>query len=222
MLITRLLWSTGKGQSWEGGIRVPTIVSWPSQIPPGVVITEPTSSMDLFSMILRILGHTGLNDRAIDGKDILPLLTQKSQISPHKFLFHYCAKSIHAVRYRPENGDTIWKAHYITPKWTPVGTEACFGYGLCHCYGDDVDVQSPPLLYDITKDPSEKSPLDPNSSEYKGIMELINAAVNEHKLGVHQVPNQLDGTGFHRHLVQCCASPFCTCTEPSREFKTYP
>lgn len=210
----------GKGQSWDGGIRVPTIVSWPSHIPQGMEITEATSSMDLFTTILGIVGVDGPKDRAIDGKDLMPLLTQKSPVSPHEYLFHYCAKAIHAVRYRPRDGVTTWKAHYITPKWYP-GTQACFGHAVCHCYRN-VHVHQTPLLFDITQDPSESRPLDSSSATYKSVMEHIDSAVQEHMRGVTQVPDQMDKNFWYPSLQQCCNFPYCSCKEPEKPLKYYP
>lgn len=39
-----------KGQTWEGGIRVPCIVSWPAQLPKGVVNDEFLSSLELLPL----------------------------------------------------------------------------------------------------------------------------------------------------------------------------
>lgn len=204
----------GKGQSWEGGIRVPTVVSWPARIPPGITINEPTNSFDIFPTMANIAGATIPDDRVIDGKDIMPLLTQQQQISPHEFMFHYCAKKIHAVRYRPRDGTTTWKAHFKTPKWIP-GTQGC--RGMCHeCYEESsLITHNPPLLFDITADPSESQPIESNSIEYKEVIYLINMVVIQHIKTVSIVPNQLDkNTLFDMAGLQpCCNYPFCSCTE---------
>ena len=116
----------GKGNSWEGGIRVPTVVSWPSHLPQGIEISEPTNSFDIFPTLLEIAGAEPPKDREIDGKTLMPLLTRQTNITSHEIMIHYCAKAIHAVRYRPRTGKTVWKTHFMTPKFTP-GTEGCFG-----------------------------------------------------------------------------------------------
>ncbi|MFO1095712.1 MAG: sulfatase [Planctomycetaceae bacterium] len=65
-----------KGQTWEGGIRVPGIVRWPGQIPAGQVINEPCGTIDVFPTLLKLAGVPVPTDRVIDGRDLLPVLTE--------------------------------------------------------------------------------------------------------------------------------------------------
>ena len=44
----------GKGDLYEGGIRVPLIARWPSVVAPGSVVGEPVSSVDLFPRSWRL------------------------------------------------------------------------------------------------------------------------------------------------------------------------
>jgi arylsulfatase A-like enzyme len=70
---------------FEGGIRVPGILSWPSAIPAGQVIDAPCAAMDIFPSVLRASG----NDPAayqLDGIDLLPLLAA-GQALPERDLF---------------------------------------------------------------------------------------------------------------------------------------
>lgn len=70
---------------FEGGIRVPALVSWPERVPAGQVIREPGAGMDLFPTLLRAAG----GDPAaydLDGRDVLPLLAESAP-SPHERLF---------------------------------------------------------------------------------------------------------------------------------------
>ena len=53
------------------------------------------------------------------------------------------------------------------------GAESCIGkkvHSLCH--GDYVEVQGPPLLFDITEDPSESFPIDEDKPDYKEVKGL--------------------------------------------------
>lgn len=70
---------------FEGGIRVPAIVSWPGKIPAGQVIREPVAAMDLFPTILRAAGGAPERYR-LDGLDITDVLTADGS-SPHKMIF---------------------------------------------------------------------------------------------------------------------------------------
>ena len=64
-----------KGQLFEGGIRVPLIVSMPGRIPPGRVCDVPVTSADFFLTFSYFCGANPPADAPIDGVDILPLLT---------------------------------------------------------------------------------------------------------------------------------------------------
>jgi arylsulfatase A-like enzyme len=70
---------------FEGGIRVPGIVSWPARIPPGQTVREVGAAIDLFPTLLKAAG----GDPAayeLDGFDILPMLADGAP-SPHGDLF---------------------------------------------------------------------------------------------------------------------------------------
>ena len=202
---------------------MPTIVSWPGHIPAGTSLEELTSSMDVLPTIAKLTGAGIPEDRIIDGKDLLPLLTNKTQKSPHEFLFHYCGDQVHAVRYRPKSIHTVWKAHFMTPKWTE-GIESCVGKGICRCHGDQVNVHDPPLLYDMTDDPAESSPIPVHMPEYKEVMKDIYPALKAHQEGVESVPCQLQVAKnlFYPRLQMCCNFPFCSCKETGREIEHYP
>eukprot|EP00339_Tiarina_fusa_P005772 CAMPEP_0117017000 /NCGR_PEP_ID=MMETSP0472-20121206/13345_1 /TAXON_ID=693140 ORGANISM="Tiarina fusus, Strain LIS" /NCGR_SAMPLE_ID=MMETSP0472 /ASSEMBLY_ACC=CAM_ASM_000603 /LENGTH=264 /DNA_ID=CAMNT_0004721261 /DNA_START=20 /DNA_END=811 /DNA_ORIENTATION=- len=103
----------GKGQNWEGGIRVPTIAYWAGKIP-AKSVEQPISLMDFFPTFLNLAGHPGVTDRIIDGKDLTSILFNnegEEQIKIHDFLFHWCGNTLHAV----SNGE--YKMHWITPTW---------------------------------------------------------------------------------------------------------
>jgi len=88
-----------KGQTWEGGQRVPCIVRWPGNVPAGQVCDELTTSMDFLPTLARIAGTTEPQDRIIDGKDVAPLWRgDQGATSPHETLYHYLQGSLEAVR----------------------------------------------------------------------------------------------------------------------------
>ena len=58
---------SGKGYCYEGGIRVPFLVRWPSKIPGGKTSDFPVSSIDLFPTIMEATGTDLPKDRRIDG-----------------------------------------------------------------------------------------------------------------------------------------------------------
>ena len=67
-----------KGQSYEGGFRVPFIARWPGRIPQGRVSAEPIMNLDLFPTLLTLAGVGSPKDRIIDGRDISGLLIGKA------------------------------------------------------------------------------------------------------------------------------------------------
>src|SRR5262245_40041530 len=58
---------------YEGGIRVPALISWPARIPAGQVITHPLAAMDIFPTFLRAAG-VDPSSFECDGCDLLPTL----------------------------------------------------------------------------------------------------------------------------------------------------
>ena len=203
----------GKGMSWEGGIRVPTVAMWPENIPSGTIVREPTGSIDLFRTIVELANASVPRDRVLDSENIFPLLQGKNVISPHKHFYHYCGSSLEAVTYRPRTGNKIWKVHFKTPKWAP-NTTACFGNGYCRCHGYHINIHNPPLLFSLTDDPEEAQPLDPNLHDHKILIDIIIKAVEKHKDSIRKVPDQMELTDRQvTKLQMCCNFPFCYCSE---------
>ncbi len=95
----------GKGTTFDGGQREPTIIRWPGRIPGGRVCREPVSTMDILPTIAHLTGAT-LPDHAIDGKDIWPVIAGESGAkSPHEAFFYYQGWALEAVR------SGRWKLH---------------------------------------------------------------------------------------------------------------
>ena len=105
----------------DGGIRVPTVVRWPGHIVPETVIDEPLSSMDLFNTFAELMDQPIPNDRTIDGSSLVPILTGQTEKSPHEFLIHYCQDIVHAIRWRPPEGNLLIKIdRLMTAYWLKV------------------------------------------------------------------------------------------------------
>ncbi|MVM29334.1 sulfatase-like hydrolase/transferase [Spirosoma sp. HMF4905] len=94
-----------KGLLFEGGIRVPYIVSWAGKIPAGTVYTQPVAGMDIYTTAVAASHGTLAKDRPYDGVDLLPYLSGKTKSAPHQTLFWRFGKN-KAVR----QGD--WKLFY--------------------------------------------------------------------------------------------------------------
>ncbi len=64
----------GKGTTFEGGVRVPTVMWWPGTIPAGTVCREPAMTIDLSCRPSPPESALSLPEHPIDGKDIWPLV----------------------------------------------------------------------------------------------------------------------------------------------------
>jgi len=122
-----------KGLVFEGGQKVPFLISFPKMFPQGVEIEEMAMNIDIFPTIMDMLGIPLPEDRIIDGRSLLPLLTQETKESPHEYLFYFWNKKIQAVR------DNRWKYHIR--KW--MDTHPYWMY------------KAGPLLYDFKYDYNE-------------------------------------------------------------------
>lgn len=76
-----------KFSKWEGGMRVPCVMRWPSRIPKGRTCDEIAASMDLLPTIAELAGGK-LPALPIDGLSIVNLLTgDESAETPHVTYF---------------------------------------------------------------------------------------------------------------------------------------
>jgi arylsulfatase A-like enzyme len=82
-----------KFSDFEGGMRVPCVMSWPDKIPAGMVNNELASTIDLFPTFAKLTGSKIKMKRFIDGKDISTLLQSSEAKSPRE-LYHLRSKAV--------------------------------------------------------------------------------------------------------------------------------
>jgi len=101
-----------KGTFLEGGIRVPTIYSWPGHLEKGTTYTQPIISTDIMATFISAAGgtppeagkrtprkgRTAQNAPIYDGVNLIPYLNGKNTTPPHKILFWRTALRGSAVR----------------------------------------------------------------------------------------------------------------------------
>lgn len=80
---------SGKGYPYEGGIRVPLIVSWPGRIRPGSMSGVPAASFDIFPTFCELAGAALPAGRPIDGLSLVPLLTGAGPIARDELFWHF-------------------------------------------------------------------------------------------------------------------------------------
>ena len=74
-----------KGQTLEGGIRVPFFVSWKGELPAGEVYDSPVSTLDILPTAAVQAGAKTRDD--LDGVNLLPYLKGADVNPPHKALY---------------------------------------------------------------------------------------------------------------------------------------
>ncbi|WP_309379997.1 sulfatase family protein [Cerasicoccus frondis] len=95
-----------KGQTWDGGQRVPCLMRWPKGIPGGQTTSGLATSMDFLPTLAKLCDAKLAEGRMIDGKDISVLLADATADSPNEVFFYYWKNRIEAVR------DHEWKLHF--------------------------------------------------------------------------------------------------------------
>lgn len=91
----------GKGSTWEGGVREPTLAWWPGKVAPGSVCDAIAGNIDFLPTFVKLAGGTVPTDRKIDGKDLAPLLFGQTKESPHAARYYYNGYKLQAVRVGP-------------------------------------------------------------------------------------------------------------------------
>ncbi|MDT8303948.1 MAG: sulfatase-like hydrolase/transferase [Sedimentisphaerales bacterium] len=83
---------------WEGGIRVPCIVSWPGRIPQNAIRNQAAVSIDWMPTIAQYCGIKP-PEHQIDGKSIVSIIESPDAPSPHKVIHWQTSRGKHwAVR----------------------------------------------------------------------------------------------------------------------------
>ena len=155
----------GKGTTWEGGMREPTIF-WHSGIKPGVV-SDIGSTLDLYATICNFTGAKVPDDRIMDSYNLIPALFE-GKSSPRDIFFYYRGRQLYAVR----KGN--YKLHLIT--------EDSYQKDNRKTYHD------PPLLFNIQIDHGEKYNI---FSENPEIVRDILKDVEKHKSAMIPGEDQL-------------------------------
>jgi len=136
-----------KGQSYEGGFRVPFIVRWSGEVPAGKVSPAPVMNLDLFPTLLFMAGVALPEDRIIDGKNIQGLLSGAETASPHDAIYFYHYDLLEGVR------AGRWKYFRKLNRYAwPIPLDAA---KVSNALGKSQLGDRWPLLYDLSVDPSE-------------------------------------------------------------------
>ena len=159
----------GKGSAWEGGVRVPCIVSLPGVIPAGTIANQLATTMDILPTLAALI-DAPLPVQKIDGVNILPLLQQVTDTSPRDhFVYYYDANSLKAIR------QGKWKLVFPHTSQTYLNTQR----GNDGFPGVYKSMQVPLALYDLSTDPDELVDLAPS---HPAIVASLTALADHYRL----------------------------------------
>ncbi|MCM8535769.1 MAG: sulfatase [Lentisphaeraceae bacterium] len=82
-----------KFNTWEGGQRVPAIISYPPKFDGGKTIEGMTSSLDIFQTVANLSSTEIPTDRVYDGYNLTDYLKGKVEVSPRNEFYYYYANS---------------------------------------------------------------------------------------------------------------------------------
>ncbi|NNC54818.1 MAG: sulfatase-like hydrolase/transferase, partial [Pseudomonadales bacterium] len=82
----------GKGEAFEGGIRVVSVIRWPAALAGGQRMEQIMTVMDLFPTLADAAGIKPQNKRKLDGRSMWPAI-QKGKRQPRKELVYFTSET---------------------------------------------------------------------------------------------------------------------------------
>lgn len=143
----------GKGSYFEGGIRVPLLVSWKTQIAPNTTCDVPVSGIDFYPTFLAAAGLPVPEAKLLDGVSLLPLLTEEGSIAERALFWHF---PIYLEDYAGANDDSHDPLFRTRP-----GSIVRMGKWKLHEYFEGGRIE----LYDLSTDVGEQNNLASSQPE---------------------------------------------------------
>lgn len=78
-----------KGDTLEGGIRIPFFLQWKDVLPAGKTFDDPVISLDLTPTFLAAAGLPAPADAKLDGVNLLPALSGKERLPPRSLFWRF-------------------------------------------------------------------------------------------------------------------------------------
>lgn len=153
----------GKGTTFEGGFREPSIWWWPGQVTSGVVCDDVATTMDILPTLVRLTGAK-MPALPIDGKDISSMLRgEEGGEWAARLFFYYWPDELQAVRVGK------WKLHVAHSHRHQSGEPGKFGKSA-----GETTAEIGISLFDLVADPGEMTDLSKEfPEEVKRLMKLI-------------------------------------------------
>ena len=171
--------------TYEGGVRVPTMVKWPAAIPAGQVLNGIQGHQDLFTTLASAAGGKDVHEKMIkekkqyiDGVDNLAYWKGESNHSARKSIFYYFEGQLSAVRVGP------WKFHFA----------------VAEHYYDNLVTLNKPKVYNLRADPFESyDSIDANghlAQKISWLLAPVSEMVQEHVKSLVEYPPTQGGSTF--------------------------
>jgi arylsulfatase A-like enzyme len=175
----------GKGCSWEGGQRVPCIMSWPAKIPAGTVCNNIASTIDILPTLCAITGSS-LPVKKIDGVNIISLLEGNVDANPRDVFYYF---------YRKNSLENVRKG-----QWKLVLPHTFRSYegkmpGNDGWPGDYSSGKTDYELYDLRRDPGERYDV---KDLYPEVVKDINKLADEMRLDLGDENYNLPGVNSRK------------------------
>ena len=160
---------SGKVSTWEGGVRVPTILWAPGRVPAGKVCDKIAATIDVMPTFAKLAGTKAPTDRVIDGTDIRHLFVGAfHEADPDRVFRYYFINHLQAVR------QGKWKLHL--PRPARPGWLGPFANNR-HIHPSDWAGIEKPFLVDLDADPGEtKSVAEANPKVLAHMLKLAEEA----------------------------------------------
>ncbi|MFD0978221.1 arylsulfatase [Tropicimonas aquimaris] len=174
-----------KMTTYEGGIRVPSVIRWPGVLPEGVTLNGMQAHQDMFTTLAVAAGIEDPVTRVreemnqfIDGVNNLPYWLGEADRSARTHIFHYYESVLTALRMGP------WKFHFSTKE----------------DYYANVIPRTVPLVFNIRSDPYESYD---SSDSYGHLMQKVSWLIQpmgvlmaEHLQSLADFPPVQGGSSF--------------------------
>ena len=174
-----------KMTTYEGGVRVISMLKWPGKIEPGQVLNGIQAHQDMFTSLAAAAGVPDVAEKMmaekkqyIDGVNNLDYWTGKSPESNRNHIFHYYESKLTAVRMGP------WKFHFSTKE----------------DYYANVIPRTVPLVFNIRMDPFESYD---NTDSYGHLLQKVSWLIQpmgtlmaQHLQTLKDYPPVQGGTSF--------------------------
>ena len=174
-----------KMTTYEGGVRVPSMIRWPGHLQSGKILNGIQGHQDMFTSLAAAAGIEDAPARVlkkkkqyIDGVNNLPYWEGESDKSARDHIFYYFESQLTAVRVGP------WKMHFSTKE----------------DYYDNMTPRNFPMIFNLRMDPFESyDSIDSYghlAQKVSWLMQPLGAMVGEHLQTLAEYPPVQGGASY--------------------------